>query len=58
MNVHPGDEVRFLDTNGAVVSRAEVVKVTGARTLTLSKRLTVSPGTRFEVYLRVPPCAP
>lgn len=55
VNIHPGDEVRFLDTNGIVVSRAEVVKVTGARTLTLSKRLTVSPGTRFEVYLKVPP---
>ena len=55
VNVHPGDEVRFLDAQGAVVSRAEVVKVTGARTLTLSKRLTVSPGTRFEVYLKVPP---
>ena len=55
VNIHPGDEVRFLSTNGTVTARAEVVKVTGARTLTLSKRLTVSPGTRFEVYLKVPP---
>lgn len=55
VNVHPGDEVRFLDTNGEVTDRAEVVKITSALTLTLSKKLSVSPGTRFEVYLKVPP---
>lgn len=55
VNVHPGDEVRFLDVNGDVTDRAEVVKVTSTLTLTLSKRLTIAPGTRFEVYLRVPP---
>ena len=55
VNIHPGDEVRFLDTLGVVVSRAEVVGVTDALTLTLSKKVVVAPGTRFEVYLKVPP---
>ena len=55
VNIHPGDEVRFLGGSGEVTDRAEVVKVTGALTLTLSKKLIVTPGTRFEVYLKVPP---
>ncbi len=55
VNVHPGDEVRFLDASGTVFARAEVVTVTGALTLTLSRKVTVTPGDRFEVYLRTPP---
>ena len=55
VNIHPGDEVRFLDASGAVTAHSEVVRVTGALTLTLSKRVSITPGTRFEVYLRVPP---
>lgn len=55
VNVNPGDEVRFLNASGEVYARAEVVKVTGATTLTLSRKVTVTPGDRFEVYLRVPP---
>jgi hypothetical protein len=55
VNVNPGDEVRFLNASGVITARAEVVKVTGARTLTLSRKVTVTPGARFEVYLKVPP---
>jgi hypothetical protein len=55
VNVNPGDEVRFINTSGTVYARAEVVKVTGALTLKLSRKVTVSPGDRFEVYLKVPP---
>ena len=55
VNVNPGDEVRFIDASGEVYARAEVVRVTGALTLTLSPRVTVTAGDRFEVYLRVPP---
>ena len=55
VNVNPGDEVRFLNASGVIAARAEVVKVTGARTLTLSRKVTVTPGARFEVYLKVPP---
>jgi hypothetical protein len=55
VNVNPGDEVRFIDASGEVYARAEVVKVTGALTLTLSRKVTVTPGDRFEVYLKVPP---
>ena len=56
VNVNPGDEVRFIDvTTGEEVARAEVVTVTGALTLTLSRKVTVNPGDRFEVYLKVPP---
>lgn len=55
VNVNPGDEVRFIGASGDVYARAEVVKVTGALTLTLSRKVTVTPGDRFEVYLKVPP---
>jgi len=55
VNIHPGDEVRFLDATGNITDRAEVVVITGDLTLTLSRKLTVVPGTRFEVYLKVPP---
>ena len=55
VNVNPGDEVRFLDTNGLVTARAEVTKIAGDFTLYLSRRLSVSPGTSFEVYLRTAP---
>lgn len=55
VNVNPGDEVRFLDATGSVYAGAEVVTVTGALTIILSRKVTVTPGDRFEVYLRVPP---
>ena len=50
-----GDEVRFINASGTVYARAEVVTVTDALTLTLSRKVTVTPGDRFEVYLKVPP---
>ncbi len=55
VNVNPGDEVRFINASGTVYARAEVVTVTDALTVTLSRKVTVTPGDRFEVYLRVPP---
>jgi hypothetical protein len=55
VNIHPGDEVRFINTSGDVYARAEVVTITGALTLKLSRKVTVTPGDRFEVYLKVPP---
>jgi hypothetical protein len=55
VNVNPGDEVRFLDANGVIFARAEVVTVTGALTLLLSRKVTVNFGDRFEIYLKVPP---
>lgn len=55
VNVRPGDEVRFLDASGEVYARAEVAKISGSLTVTLSRKVTVNPGDRFEVYLRTPP---
>jgi hypothetical protein len=58
MGIRSGDQVRFLDSLGRVVSEADILVVeTDGKTLTLSKNaLTlVSPGTRFEVYLRTAP---
>lgn len=58
IGIKSGDQVRFLDALGAVVAEAEILTVeTDGKTLTISKNaLTgVTPGTRFEVYLRTAP---
>ena len=56
LNLHAGDSVRFLDASGAVLTESEILSIDGALSLTLSTSgITVTPGTGFEIYLRVPP---
>ena len=54
VNIHPGDVLRILDANGALIDSADVQKVTGAGTLLLRRpglTETLSSAVSFEVYL-------
>ncbi len=55
LNLHVGDVVRFLDSNGEVSDTAEILNIPSTITLVLSKKVTFAPGTKFEIYLKVPP---